>query len=302
MPCNFPIEAHRLADGSVVVGAERKAKGKSVATLWLSCGQCQGCRLERSRQWATRMMHEASLYDANCFLTLTYDDVHLPPGGSLVYRDFQLFMKRLRKRFPAERPRFYMCGEYGDDFHRPHFHACIFGFDFPDKAVFRSNRGGHSSLYRSSILESLWPFGFASIGALTFESAAYVARYCMKKVTGKAADQHYGVVDPATGEVFQRAPEFAHMSLKPGIGRQWLEKFHADVYPRGCVVVRGEEAMAPKYYDRWLKSVDPDRWAEVEERRVRASHAVDGSERSDERLAVRETVVRARAAAFKRDL
>jgi len=155
----------------------------------LPCGQCVGCRLERSRQWAVRCVHESQLHKENCFITLTYAPEHLPQNSSLDYRDFQLFMKRLRKRFTGKSIRFYMCGEYGENFGRPHFHACIFGHNFDDLKLWKTQND--VPLFRSKTLEELWPFGHSSVGTVTFESAAYVARYIMKKVTGDAAAEHY---------------------------------------------------------------------------------------------------------------
>ena len=173
-----------------------------VQAVSLPCGQCIGCRLERSRQWAMRCVHEAQLHEHNCFITLTYDDTHLPSDQSLHYRDFQLFIKRLRKRFPTTKISYYMAGEYGENFGRPHYHACIFGLDFHDKKLWKRTTSG-SLIYRSSDLEALWPFGYSSIGDVNFESAAYVARYIMKKQTNK---QHYQYSDLETGEIIQMTP------------------------------------------------------------------------------------------------
>ena len=159
MPCFHPLTAYQSSDGSISF-VERKG-GDIVRSLSLPCGQCVGCRLERSRQWAMRCMHEASLYSRNCFITLTYNNEHLPSDNSLQYPDFQKFMKRLRKRFNgvdrSANPdsndqfpiRFYMCGEYGETFGRPHYHACLFNFDFPDKTLYRRSPSG-SFIYRSS--------------------------------------------------------------------------------------------------------------------------------------------------------
>lgn len=201
------------------------------------------------------------MHDESCFVTLTYDDDHLPVDNSLHYRDFQLFMKRLR-RFYSERQRlrFFMCGEYGELRARPHFHACIFGCRFDDRVLFKRMSSG-SNLYTSDILTRLWsdsngiPIGFSSVGDVTFESAAYVARYIVKKQFGDVANEHsvYRYVDDY-GEVHYRSPEFAHMSLKPGIGYTWFQKFHSDVFPRDFVVVGGRECSVPKYYDRLLAS------------------------------------------------
>lgn len=231
------------------------------------------------------------MHDFNSFVTLTYDDDHVPADLSLHYEDYQLFMKRVRRRFASARVRFYMCGEYGELFGRPHFHSCLFGLDFPDK-VYCSTSPTGMRLFRSPVLEQLWPQGFSSIGQVTFESAAYVARYCMKKITGDLAESHYQ----------GRMPEFTHMSLKPGIGRAWLEKWCSDVYPRGRVVVRGAEANPPRYYDELYKQWDPDGYARVELQRYLEHLARDVGEQSDGRLRVREQVAEARSQLSKRTI
>lgn len=287
MPCFHPLRAFRTASGDVVF--QELARYDVVAQLSLPCGQCIGCRLERSRKWAMRCMHEASLYDANCFLTLTYSPDNLPHRGQLVYSDFQKFMKRLRKDcgFPV---RFYMCGEYGSENGRPHFHALLFGLDFADKRHFKRLPSG-DSLFVSDTLNRLWPFGFASIGNVTFESAAYVARYCVQKVTGWNARFAYSRLD-ADG-VYQLVPEFNKMSLKPGIGARWLEKFSTDVFPRDYVVVNGVKSAVPKYYDKLLDRSNPDLLEEIKERRV-ADAKLRFEDNTDERLGVKEVVAKAR--------
>ena len=298
MPCFHPLTAYQCANGEVVF-QERK-RFDVVKTLSLPCGQCVGCRLERSRQWAMRCMHEASLSKQNSFLTLTYSNDHLPDRGQLDYKDFQLFMKRLRKRIHPVKPRFYMCGEYGETTSRPHFHACIFGFDFPDKKPFKRSGSG-SLLYRSALLESLWPQGQSLIGDVTFESAAYVARYVMKKVTGFNAKSHYERVDDDTGEVFSLVPEFTKMSLKPGIGAGWFEKFKSDVYPHDYVVVRGKETKPPKFYDRLLERTDPEAWENLQFERDAAAR-LNFPDNTDERLLVKETIKTAAISTFRRSL
>lgn len=247
-----------------------------------------------------RCVHESKLYDSNCFVTLTYDSDHIPADGSLNYDHFQKFMKRLRKRFASTRVRFYMCGEYGEITFRPHYHACLFGFDFPDKELFKTTGSG-SKIYTSKILEALWPFGLSSVGEVTFESAAYVARYCMKKVTGHNAKAHYERVDQDTGEIYQLAPEFNHMSLKPGIGATWYSKWKKDVYPHDFVVVNGKEVKPPKYYDTLFSREFPDAFEELKFRRE-----ADGRSRyldnTPERLAVKAKVTQARISTLQRSL
>jgi hypothetical protein len=315
MPCYYPLTGYFSKDlnpsgkRSLVFQERLSYDG---APIKVSCGQCVGCRLERSRQWAVRCLHEAQLYTHNCFITLTYDEVHLPrlPNGvpTLVKRDFQLFMKRLRKRFPDVRIREFHCGEYGDLSARPHFHACLFNFDFPDRRLYRVSDGYR--LFTSDVLSELWHHqGFCTVGDVTFESAAYVARYVMKKVTGPAASSHYYAgFDSSTGEVFERLPEFVDMSRRPGIGRSWLEKYASDVYPHDRVFVRGKMARPPKYYDKLFLAAAvagcpfASRWHdEVMDARVLSfKNFVDDN--TVPRLAVREKVALSRASLYQRNL
>ena len=134
------------------------------------CGQCIGCRLDRARSWSVRMMHEAQLVDEKCFITLTYDDEHLPADGSLRKSDFQKFMKRLRKEYSDRRISYFMCGEYGEENHRPHYHAVLFGVDFEDVQVLRKRHRGKLGR-TSAILGRLWGLGFSSVGSVTTESS-----------------------------------------------------------------------------------------------------------------------------------
>lgn len=256
MMCISPIQAWKPDIGGKLVFSERRDH----SPLTINCGQCIECRLARSRDWACRCIHESQMHEFSSFVTLTYDDDHVPVDYSLRYVDFQLFMKRLRKHFDSERQRirFFMCGEYGDDRGRPHFHACLFGAFFRDRVLFKRMDSG-SSLYTSNLLGSLWPFGFSSVGDVTFESAAYVARYVMKKVFGDVADFNsvYKYVD-CYGEVHYRMPEFCHMSLKPGIGATWFDKFGPEVFPADYVVIGGRKLKPPKYYMRRLEDSDFD--------------------------------------------
>lgn len=294
MPCYSVLDAWQLDSGAIVF-AER---GNIRRALRLACGQCIGCRLDKSRQWAVRCMHEAQCHESNVFITLTYSDDFLTQNRSLCYGDFQAFMRRLRKR--VGKTRFYMCGEYGALNGRPHFHACLFGCFFDDREYLRTLPSG-SKIYRSALLESLWPFGYSSVGDVTFESAAYIARYITKKVTGSSADEHYRRVDLETGEVYQLKPEFCQMSLKPGIGAMWFAKFLADVFPRDYVIVRGKKCKVPKYYKSLLKDVDPFMSDDIDySREMQASEFVDDC--SEARLVAREAVARARLNFNKRGL
>lgn len=333
MPCFHPVKAWLITDYSVpsgqkfrrrlvffnpVLGNSRLSNSESVVRQPVPCGQCVGCRLERSRQWAVRCLHEASLYERNCFITLTYNNDFLPDDRSLHYVDFQKFMKRLRKRFKGHRIlsdgtapiRFYMAGEYGENYGRPHYHACIFNFDFMDKYHYLTSPSG-SKVFRSPSLEELWTdpasgqsLGFSSIGAVNFNSAAYVARYIMKKINGDLADDHY--FDSSTG--VYRTPEFNKMSLKPGIGAGWFDQFKSDVFAVGddgtvyndFVVVKGKRFKPPKFYDRRFKDEFPVEFDVISKFRVvNAQKQLDDN--TPERLKAKEDVTNARLNLLKRN-
>jgi hypothetical protein len=262
----------------------------------IACSQCVGCRLERSRQWAMRCMHEAKMHKNNCFVTLTYADGFLPPHNSLHYPDFQKFLKR--HRFHHGTLRYYMCGEYGDRTQRPHYHACLFGVDYPDKVHYKTINGNR--LYTSKILDKKWKHGFAVIGDLTFDSAAYVARYVMKKQTGKNAVFHYNTIDFATGEITQeRTPEFNKMSLKPAIAWPWLDKYGDYVQAHDFVIVNGKKVRPAKYYDRVFQATRPYEFDEVKERRTEKAKQLN-SDNHPYRLAVKEEVLASKIKLLKR--
>lgn len=297
MACFHPIDAWQLVDGSVVFAE----KGDILRPLTLPCGRCIGCRLERSRQWAVRCVHESQMHEVNCFITLTYDDDHLPVDESLNYGDFQLFMKRLRKLHSSANSnfiKFYMAGEYGDINRRPHYHACLFGVDFPDRVLHSDSASGFK-VFRSEILEKLWPFGYSSVCDFSFDTAAYVARYVMKKITGDPAEDHYRHIT-RYGEVVNLVPEFNRMSLKPGIGAKFFEKFRTDMYPRDEVVINGAVAKPPRYYDKLL-----EKRSYVDKEKLdfkRYQKGFDNRDSTPSRLAVRETVTKARLKFKKRQL
>lgn len=302
MPCYHPLQGWRKQGGGITFNLRDGFVDRPVT---VSCGQCIGCRLERSRQWAVRCMHEASLHDFNCFVTLTYSEdgiKHLPrcvdpdtgeidagPFRSLNKRDIQLFIKRLRKR-TGVKLRYLQCGEYGSKTQRPHHHILLFGFDFDDKILFASNRRLGVNYYRSALLEELWPYGISAIGDLTFESAAYVARYCVKKITGDMADGHY----------LGRVPDYITMSLKPGIAHDWIKINLDDVYPVDRVYVRpGVLARPPKYYDK-IYDLEKKDFCRI--RRNREIQAAKRPADSVRRLMDREVHANLRAAQLVRNI
>lgn len=260
-----------------------------------------GCRLERSRVWAARCMHEAQMHERNAFITLTYDPEHLP-GQSLQHRDFQIFMKRLRNLQAKAlgkggKVSFYMAGEYGSVNRRPHFHACIFGWEPSDGLYYQTTPTGNK-LYTSDTLDKLWGNkGFASYGEVTFESAAYIARYIMAKVTGQLAEIHY--TDEKTGEKIK--PEYNKMSLRPAIGKKWLDVYKDDVYPEGEVLTRNIKTKSPKYYDKQYKKIEPEKYDQMKADRelLATKYAQDNTE---ERLRAKEEVKRAALRALKRNI
>lgn len=245
---------------------------KDYEYITIPCGHCIGCRLKYSRIWADRCLAESLYHTDNIFLTLTYDDSHLPepfnmitetgvkksPVSPLVKRDVQLFIKRLRKRFPEQKIRYFACGEYGSQSMRPHYHLLLFGLRLPDLELLYKNDQSFS-YFTSEIISSLWypesdsqlPAadrscnGYHIITAVTWETCAYVARYIVKKQTGKNADIY---------EEFNFPPEFTLMSRRPGIGRQYYEDHKFDLYSDSeqCYIPtdKGKRIIRPnKYYD-----------------------------------------------------
>jgi len=197
------------------------------------------------------------MYEKNCFITLTYDNENLPQGETLVKRHWQLFMKSLRKEF-GEGIRFFHCGEYGDEKERPHYHACLFNHDFPDKELWQVKNG--NNLYTSEKLNKIWGKGYCIIGEVTFESAAYCARYIMKKITGEPAKEHYK----------GRLPEYILMSrgsqkLKTGgIGKKWFDKYKNDIYNYDMLVIRdGIKCRPNKYYDALFNKINPTKMKSI---------------------------------------
>ncbi|AJK28271.1 putative replication initiation protein [Eel River basin pequenovirus] len=301
MPCYYPRDGWRSRSVNPETGRrsvvfDRKA-GFEDMPVTVPCGQCIGCRLERSRQWAMRCMHEAQLHDDNCFLTLTYDDEHLPEDGSLDVKHFQDFMKRLRERIKPRKVRFFHCGEYGEQTLRPHYHALLFGFDFPDR-VFYTTRNGNS-LDISPTLQELWGHGFCTVGALTFESAAYVARYVLKKVTGDGAEDHYTRVNSETGEIVKVRPEYTTMSRRPGIAADWWRKYRQEVIDHDSVILRGREMRPPAFYDRLLEVEEPELHARMKAKR-KAQGERFAHDNTTNRLRTREKVKRAQVTFLKR--
>lgn len=280
MSCNEPLTAYRSRDGGVTFNRHASLTG---VAMQLPCGQCTGCRLEHSRQWAMRCVHESKMHAENCVLSLSYDPEHLPESMSLVKRDLTLFFKRFRKKIG--RFRYYACGEYGERSRRPHYHAAIFGKDIPDKRFYKKSKIG-TNLYTSELMNEVWGKGFVVVGDLDFESCAYIARYVVDKMTGDLADMWYAWID-SDGVWHDIVPEYAVMSRRPGIGTSYFEKYGAEVIAHDSVVMRGREVRPPRFYSKLMEAVDSKRMEAIKKKRRREAmkHRAD---QTPERRRVKE--------------
>lgn len=305
MPCYKPVKAwygQKLASGKREI-VFSSGYAQSCLSLALPCGTCVGCRLERARQWAMRCMDEASLYKENSFITLTFrPEVLSKRGAGLDVRDFQLFMKRLRKFTGGQMIRYFHCGEYGSTFYRPHYHALLFNMGFPDRVYLKHSKAGFP-VYRSPSLEAVWPHGFSSTTDVTWGSAAYVARYHMKKVGNVVADNHF--VHPRTGEMLR--PEYVTMSRGAksrgtgGLGKGWYQKYKSDVYPRDSRVIKGIDTKPAKFYDSLYEAEDPEGFSSMKLDRMVNASALRG-DNTEERLLVKEKVKLAQIASLSTSL
>lgn len=257
--------------------------------IQVPCGRCIGCRLKYSRDWAIRCMTELQYHDKACFITLTYDDEHIPvpnkiinPDGSittspvspLVKRDLQLFFKRLRKKYPDSKIRYFACGEYGSASMRCHYHAILFGVDFTEDRVFyKKSFDNKFNYYTSPTLDSLWhnyddfghdlgQLGYAVVCDVSFDTCAYVARYVTKKKYG--AESHFY-------DDLQIPPEFSVMSRKPGIGRLYFDENVDKIYKYDEIILSdtdgGKRFKPPRYYDKLFDIYDPVSSGELHSKR-----------------------------------
>lgn len=303
------------------------------------CGQCLGCRLDHSRMWAMRIVHESCLYESrggNCFVTLTYRDeidcdieqlhkgLHVPKDWSLNKKHMKDFFKRLRKAFPDQQIRYFYAGEYGRkckhgidlslvncplcNCGRPHYHACLFNICFADLEAYQSDGG--IIRYTSPTLEKIWGYGFVDVGELNYSSAMYTAKYVLKKVRGVKSDDHYMHCD-LDGVITFIQPEYVAMSRgnaaykgqRCGIGARWYEKYKDDVFPSDDVPVPGAGVKkgVPRYYTDILKDENPEMYEEV--KRLRKTFLKEhAGEYTDARLLTKHKVKKARVKEEKRPL
>ncbi len=248
--------------------------------LTIPCGKCIGCRLDYSREWATRCMLEAKQYEHNQFITLTYDNDNLITNtgtdsvtgevteyATLVPDDLAKFIKDLRRYFEYHYNhtgiRFYACGEYGEKYQRPHYHLILFNLPLPDKVPFFKNANG-DQIYTSDIIQSIWDRGLTSIGEVTWNSAAYTARYVMKKVKGPTAKEWYSARNIL--------PEFVRMSRKPGIAFGYYEENKYRIYENDEIILtnkkgKGEVVKPSKYFDRLFDLDSPEAMQAIKKKR-----------------------------------
>lgn len=226
--------------------------GEVLMPVQIPCGHCVGCKLDYSKMWANRIVLESMNYDNNFFLTLTYDDSHLPTVKgipSLRFDDFSEFVKRLRsyykRNFDVDGIRFFAASEYGSMSFRPHYHACFFNLCILDLEYYSTTSLG-DILYTSPTLERLWSHGFVVIGELTYESAAYTARYCVKKVVDRCDD------------FLPIESERVRMSRRPGIASDYFIDKGIEIYENDGKIYLpdGKLGTIPRYYQNKLKEID----------------------------------------------
>lgn len=291
MACYHPVPARQEGDGQQV----RIRPPIGDANLQLPCGQCLGCRTDRASLWAWRAVHEARYHEHNRFITLTYSDDHLPRDGALQPRDLWKLLKDLRNDLAAnvrrvakgrpgrapdllgQRLRYLACGEYGENFGRPHYHALLFGVGFGDEEV------AAKDLYASAYLTKRWGKGEVRIGQLTAASAAYTAQYTMKSM-GRTYCDADGVV--------KQGP-FLRVSSRPGIGAIWVEEFAPDLQ-HAYMIVDGAKRRIPRYYKKKLDDVYPVLAEEIKTRSRKYRDKIKIDAQSPERLKDAEAIHRRR--------
>lgn len=304
MPCYFPLHGYRsnkLSENGKRQFVFSRKNGYVDQALTVPCGQCLGCRIDRSREWALRCVHESRFHKQNSFITLTYDDEHLPIDGSLDKTHLQKFFKRLRKKLGQFR--YFSCGEYGDTSSRPHYHAIIFGVDFSeDRQQVSKNKQGNI-LYSSETLSQAWGMGNCWIGNFTYQTAAYTARYVMKKQIGKNGSDHpnYSRLNVNTGELIQVAREFACMSMRPGLGSAWYDKFKSDAFPSDFLVHEGKKHPVPRFYVNKLKEGNSYEFDLIAKKRKKAREENSANSTTD-RLRVRHEVKKSQLSKLTRSL
>lgn len=288
MSCYRPIVCFKPADGGSVSFVERKDHRE----IKLPCGNCIGCRIAKREAWAVRCWCESRMHRSNAFITLTYDEAHMPYDLSLDYSHVQKWLRAMRQ---AVGPfSFFAAGEYGDAYLRPHYHVLAFGLDLADRVKCNSVFSRHD-VFTSETVSRFWSKGFHTIGEVTYASARYCAVYTTKRIVGDMASDYYARVIPTTGECVSVVPEFGRMSLNPAIGLRWIKQYWRDVYVSGAdgIVIDGKVKAPPRFFDLWMAEFHPEEFEAYKYRRFVAG--ADFSEHhSRDRLEVREVCAHAK--------
>ncbi len=289
MDCTSPLKAYKAHGGGIVFSP---VDGFYDKHLEVACGQCMSCRINKSRDWSVRLTHENLYHTQSSFLTLTYDEEHLPENGSLDISHWQLFAKRLRQTTGSFR--FYHCGEYGAQTNRAHLHAIIFGHNFNrDRELYKHSR--KEKLYESESLNETWSHGQVLIGDVTPQSCAYVAGYIQEKLHGQAAHRIYG----------DRKHPYSTMSRNPGLGSKYLTRSNAkNILINNRVLLNYQPQPIPDYYLSQIEkkfAADPELLDLVEKIRNDKKQHKDPLGTTPERLRAKAEVRKARAEVFARD-
>lgn len=252
MSCLTPLTLYHLEDGSTTFNKEIGFNPISIP-----CQQCLGCRIDHSRDWALRCMHHAQSFQQSCFITLTFNKENLKDRKSVNVKDFQLFIKRFREKYP--KINYFHSTEYGDKRSRPHHHAILFGYFPPDAYIWQ--KSGHNIYYRSPELEKFWRYqGFIVVGELTYQTAAYTASYTFKKQKGK--DYPEGI-----------SPE--KMTCSHYIGIDHFKKYYKDYVNLGKIIYDGKHYRIPRRYIKELEKIDPKLYIDFKQKREENSRLDD---------------------------
>lgn len=237
---------HKVVFGSAIGEIKPDINGEVPAVYQVPCGKCYNCRKQQAFAWAVRIQMEQLCYkrDECCFLTLTYDDDHVP--YELDHKHLQRFLHTLRtilNRQDGSKIRYFVAGEYGSKLGRPHFHMILFGYDFFKDGVFfeRSKSGGF--LYTHDFITRSWPHGIASFGEVTSASAMYVAQYTTKKLVDSSADL-----------IGERKQPYIQMSRRPGIGQKYIIEHAKDIVDDGGLYLNGNFVRINRYMMKLLLS------------------------------------------------
>lgn len=287
----YVVVGEKTANGKKVIVWDEPQNGR-FEKIEVACGQCIKCRLKKAGAWANRCGHESAMHAVSSFVTCTYDEENKPYGGSVVRVHGQKLIRALRQKIRPIKIRYFGCGEYGDEKDRPHYHFIIFGYDFPDRVLYSENNG--MKLYDSAMLTETWGKGSCKVSDVSPDTMSYVTGYCLKKISGKKADEvnpesglkYYERLVEETGEIVKIEPEYGAMSLKPGIGATWFEKYKTEVYVTDSVIRKGSEMSVPAYYDTLYEREEPEKYELMKAARVeRAIAHTDLLDTTDRRRA-----------------